>query len=216
MNTKAIFSSARQNWKTPEKLYKDLDDEFHFDFDPCPTHPNFDGLTCEWGVSTFLNPPYSQVKLWLQKALVEHDKNKIVVALLPSRTGTSWFHEYVLPHATEIRFIRGRLQFDDCGMNAPFDSLIIIYSPEVSRGYKMKIQNNTVVFRSMPEFYNKESVDLKRNTVRMLTKKEAECIQQNPPQFIKIHQVGMMEERNYFTRTIRDISTYENLTIFSW
>ena len=80
----------------------------------------------------------------------------------------------------------------------------------------MKIQNNTVVFRSMPEFYNKESVDLKRNTVRMLTKKEAECIQQNPPKFIKIHQVGMMEKQNYFTRTIRDISTYENLTIFSW
>ena len=127
MNTKPIFSSARQNWKTPAKVYADLDVEFGFDFDPCPSDPAFNGLECDWGSCNFLNPPYSQIMAWLKKAIIEHQKGKAIVALLPSRTGTAWFHECVLPHATEIRFIRGRLQFDDCGVNAPFDSLIAIY-----------------------------------------------------------------------------------------
>ena len=129
MNTKAIFSNARNNWKTPSQTYEDLDSEFHFDFDPCPTNhdPDFDGLECEWGSYNFLNPPYSQIMAWLKKAIIEHGKGKTIVALLPSRTGTAWFHECVLPHATEIRFIRGRLQFDDCGVNAPFDSMIVIF-----------------------------------------------------------------------------------------
>ena len=37
------------HWKTPTSLYKKLDDEFHFDFDPCPLHADFDGLAVEWG-----------------------------------------------------------------------------------------------------------------------------------------------------------------------
>jgi site-specific DNA-methyltransferase (adenine-specific) len=127
MNTKPIFSSNRNNWKTPNAVYADLDSEFSFDFDPCPTDPEFDGFKCEWGRCNFLNPPYNQIKMWLKKALVEHSKGRTVVALLPSRTGTDWFHECVISHATEIRFIRGRLQFDDCGVNAPFDSVIVIF-----------------------------------------------------------------------------------------
>ncbi len=140
MNTKAIFSSARHNWKTPDKVYADLDAEFNFNFDPCPPNHEFNGLECEWGTSNFLNPPYREIKAWLQKAIFEHRKGKTVVALLPSRTGTDWFHSCVLPHATEIRFVRGRLQFDDCGVNAPFDSMLVIYNCEaeevVQRGLR--------------------------------------------------------------------------------
>ena len=130
MNTKAIFSSARHNWKTPDAVLSDLNLEFGFDFDPCPTDPDFNGLECDWGSCNFLNPPYSQIKIWLKKALNEHGKSRTVVALLPSRTGTDWFHECVLPYAAEIRFIRGRLQFDNCGVNAPFDSMIVVYQDE--------------------------------------------------------------------------------------
>ena len=130
MNTKPIFSSSRQNWKTPAKVYADLNSEFGFTGDPCPPDPDFDGLLCDWSTVNFLNPPYSQIMAWLKKAIIEHRKGKTIVALLPSRTGTAWFHECVLPHATEIRFIRGRLQFDDCGVNAPFDSMIVIYRAE--------------------------------------------------------------------------------------
>lgn len=129
MNTKPIFSSARHNWKTPDVVYTNLDLEFGFDFDPCPSDPDFNGLECEWGKCNFMNPPYSHIKIWLQKALLERVKNKTIVVLLPSRTGTDWFHECVLHHATEIRFIRGRLQFDNCGVNAPFDSMVVIYEP---------------------------------------------------------------------------------------
>lgn len=127
MYTAPIFSSARQNWKTPDAVLADLDLEFGFVFDPCPPDPEFNGLECEWSYSNFVNPPYKHIKKWLQKALIEHGKGKTVVALLPSRTGTDWFHECVLPHATEIRFIRGRLQFDDCGVNAPFDSMVVVF-----------------------------------------------------------------------------------------
>jgi len=127
MNSQALFSSARQNWKTPEAVYEDLDREFCFDFDPCPPDPEFDGLICDWGQCNFVNPPYSQIKLWLEKAIKEYEKGKWVVLLLPSRTGTDWFHEYVLPRANETRFIRGRLRFDDCKENAPFDSMIVVY-----------------------------------------------------------------------------------------
>ena len=127
MRTAPIFSSIRQNWKTPDVVLADLNLEFGFDFDPCPSDPTFNGLECEWGSCNYLNPPYSQIKTWLEKALTEQKKGKTTVALLPSRTGTDWFHGCVLPHATEIRFIRGRLQFDDCGVNAPFDSIIVVF-----------------------------------------------------------------------------------------
>lgn len=129
MNVKPLFSSVRQNWKTPERVYTELHSEFGFDFDPCPPDPEFNGLECEWSYNNFMNPPYNQIKKWLQKTIIEYQKGKRVVLLLPSRTGTDWFHECVLPCATEIRFIRGRLQFDNSGVNAPFDSMVVIYEP---------------------------------------------------------------------------------------
>lgn len=127
MNTQATFSSARHNWKTPKAFYRALDTEFLFDFDPCPTNPKFDGIHTDWGESNYVNPPYNEIKHWLAKSIDEWRNGKTVVLLLPSRTGTEWFHRLVLPLATEIRFIRGRLQFDDSGCNAPFDSMIVIF-----------------------------------------------------------------------------------------
>lgn len=43
------FSSQRLNWKTPKTVYQILDAEFGFDFDPCPSDPDFDGLAIDWG-----------------------------------------------------------------------------------------------------------------------------------------------------------------------
>lgn len=122
-----ITTSRKQDWKTPGGVYRDLDKEFHFDYDPCPPDPKLDGLHVAWGNSNFVNPPYNQIKAWLKKAIHEWRLGKTVVLLLPSRTGTDWFHECVIPFAVEIRYIRGRLQFDDCGVNAPFDSIIVVY-----------------------------------------------------------------------------------------
>jgi site-specific DNA-methyltransferase (adenine-specific) len=115
-------------WKTPQGLFEVLNKEFHFDFDPCPAYPpKFDGLALEWGRSNFVNPPYSgtNISKWLNKGIEQSKLGKTCVFLLPSRTGTQWFHEFVLPCATEIRFVRGRIAFGK--WNAPFDSIIVIF-----------------------------------------------------------------------------------------
>lgn len=122
----ALLSSAKDHWKTPRAVYQTLDAEFRFDFDPCPTRPDFDGLTVDWGQSSFCNPPYSKLKAWIRKAHAEASKGKTVVLLIPSRTDTQAWHECAM-QADEIRFIRGRLYFDDGGGRAPFPSAIVIF-----------------------------------------------------------------------------------------
>jgi len=121
------FSSQRLDWKTPKAVYQVLDAEFHFDYDPCPVNPQFDGLSMEWGKSNYVNPPYGrEIPKWIEKGYKEHHKGKTVVFLIPSRTDTRWWHDYCMK-ATEIRFIRGRLNFDDHKNSAPFPSAIIIF-----------------------------------------------------------------------------------------
>lgn len=121
------FSSLRLDWKTPKMVYQVLDSEFKFDFDPCPVNPGFDGLNIEWGQSNFVNPPYGrEIPKWIKKGFEEYKKGKTVVFLIPSRTDTNWFHDYIMK-ADEIRFIRGRLKFDDNKNSAPFPSAIVIF-----------------------------------------------------------------------------------------
>ena len=124
---RAFFSSHRQDGKTPIALYEKLDKEFNFDFDPCPTNPDFNGLEIEWKKYNFVNPQYNKQKLWIKKAYKESLKNKICVMLLPARTDTKIFHEIILPFAFEIRFIKGRLKFQQYKNSAPFPSMIVIF-----------------------------------------------------------------------------------------
>jgi len=128
VNTKLMFSSASDNWKTPDDVYRKLDQEFHFDFDPCPLNedPDFDGLAIEWGKCNFVNPPYSKIADWCKKAYDEYLKGKTVVMLIPSRTDTKYWHEYIMK-ASEIRFIKGRLKFGNNKNSAPFPSAIIVF-----------------------------------------------------------------------------------------
>ena len=86
--------TGKHYWLTPPKLYKTLNDEFNFDFDPCP-YPlpkNFDGLTTEWGNSNYCNIPFGSIihegkkkgaTAWVRKALLEHAKGKKIVLLYP-------------------------------------------------------------------------------------------------------------------------------------
>lgn len=120
-----LFTSNKQDWTTPPDLYKKLDDEFNFDFDPCPLDPQFDGLSIEWGQCNFVNPPYDELSKWIKKGYNESLKGNIVVFLIPARTDTQAFHEYLYPYA-EIRFIKGRLKFSDSKNPAPFPSMICI------------------------------------------------------------------------------------------
>jgi len=126
------YKTFNVNEKTPQAFYKQLDNEFHFDFDPCPLNPKFetDGLNITWGKRCYINPPYGKaIKHWLNKALLEiqNGNTEVAVFLLPSYTDVKWFHEIVLPFAYEIRFIKGRLQFGEHNNTAPFASMIAIF-----------------------------------------------------------------------------------------
>jgi site-specific DNA-methyltransferase (adenine-specific) len=123
---RALFTSARGDWKTPAALYRVLDAEFAFDFDPCPSEPAFDGLAVPWGNRNYVNPPYGRkIGGWIDKAISEAALGKTVVLLVPSRTDTQWWHK-LMRAAKEIRYIVGRLHFDDSNKKAPFPSAIIV------------------------------------------------------------------------------------------
>jgi phage N-6-adenine-methyltransferase len=124
------FMSQRMDWQTPAAVFKELDDEFHFMFDPAmPNYKelNFDGLTDNWGSCNFVNPPYGrELPKWIAKGYTEWQKGNTVVFLIPSRTDTRWWHDYCMK-ADEIRFIKGRLKFKGAKFNAPFPSAVIVF-----------------------------------------------------------------------------------------
>lgn len=123
---------------TPQQFYDELNNEFHFTLDPCSSHENHkcekyytiedNGLLQDWGGEiVFCNPPYSQIGEWVEKCWEEGLKpNTTVVMLIPARTDTRWFHEFILNKA-EIRYIRGRLVFGKSKWRAPFPSMVVIY-----------------------------------------------------------------------------------------
>lgn len=125
------FSSATDRWATPREVYRALDDEFRFDFDPCPLDGTQDGLAplyTHWsGRRVFCNPPYGPgLDKWLERG-AEAD---VAVFLIPARTDTRWFHDIVLSKAQEIRFLRGRLKFGDAVNPAPFPSMVVVFKKE--------------------------------------------------------------------------------------
>jgi len=129
---KGLFTSASQHWETPKELYDELDKEFHFNDDPCPLYGE-GGLDRRWGSVTFVNPPYGkEISKWLLRAWEESIWGNTVVCLIPSRTDTRWWHEYVMK-ASEIRFLRGRLKFGDATNSAPFPSCIAIFRHETQK-----------------------------------------------------------------------------------
>ena len=128
--------TTNDNWQTPDWLYRELDDEFHFDFDPCPVNPTFDGLSIEWGGANFVNPPYNRIDKpkFIQKAYDQWRLGKTCVLLIPAATGTKQFHELILPNA-EIRFLKGRIAFKGINTKGVYtttnkgkhDSMIVIF-----------------------------------------------------------------------------------------
>lgn len=126
-----MFSSQKLDWKTPESLYRELWWEFHFNFDPCPPLHKFDGLKIGWRERNFVNPPYGrEIGKWIKKGFEESQKGKLVVMLLPSRTDTKWWHDYIMK-ADEIRFIKGRLKFGNAKNSAPFPSCIAVFKEKL-------------------------------------------------------------------------------------
>lgn len=141
------FKSSDKEWETPEAIFRPLQEEFNIVFDVCASTQNtkckafFDrktnALIQSWDIadelgskegSVWMNPPYGRgIDKWVHKAYEESLKGVTVVALLPARTDTSWFHNYI-HNKHEVRFLKGRIRFVDAKSSAPFPSMIVIFS----------------------------------------------------------------------------------------
>ena len=146
MNTKLMFSSKNEKFSTPQYIFNTLNREFNFTLDPCcefytrKVMDNYytaetNGLDKSWeGETVFMNPPYGRqdTGIWIKKAYEESLKpNTTVVALIPSRTDTKFWHDYCM-NSSEIRFIKGRLKFGDSKYAAPFPSCVVIMNGDNS------------------------------------------------------------------------------------
>lgn len=139
-NIQVMFSSATDEWATPKDFFDTLNEEFDFTLDPCASTDNAkcdkfytkeqDGLKQDWsGERVFCNPPYGKViGDWVKKCSEEAKKpNTTVVALIPARTDTRYFHEFIYRKAREVRFVKGRLKFGGCKNSAPFPSMVVVF-----------------------------------------------------------------------------------------
>lgn len=150
---RVMFSSLRQDWATPPEIFKILDNEFNFTLDPCCSELTkkcnkhytieTDGLSKSWeGERVFVNPPFGREQAaWIKKCYEESLKpNTLVVMLIPARTDTLAFHQYIYPNA-ELRFIKGRLKFINPSSNvpkelwtaAPFPSMVVIFKGSLNK-----------------------------------------------------------------------------------
>lgn len=158
----ALYSSATDDWPTPQEFYQRLDREFGFTLDACssvanhkaPTyyaldHPDptrRDGLTADWYAHAtaasrteqprvWMNPPYGRpIPAWMAKAHASAQQGCVVVCLVPVRADTRWWHDLVLATGAEVRYVRGRLTFGDATASAPFASAVVIYRPDDTPG----------------------------------------------------------------------------------
>lgn len=132
-------------WETPQELFDKLNQEFHFTLDVCATIENAkclnyftkeqNGLIKGWRGNCFMNPPYGlAIRDWVSKAYMEAKKGTTVVCLLPVRSDTQWFHQYIWDaekhrcrDGVEMRLLKGRLKFGNNGESATFPSMIVIF-----------------------------------------------------------------------------------------
>ena len=134
------FSSNSDEWETPQWLFDKLDSIFNFEYDICASDENSkckkyitkeqNALDQHWTFSRsiFMNPPYSEISKWMQKA---HDttskySNTTVVCLIPARTDTKWWHDYC--SKGKVVLLKGRLKFSNSKNSAPFPSCIVIFN----------------------------------------------------------------------------------------
>lgn len=146
--TTGMKSSITSEWATPKDLFAMLDSEFGFDLDVASTDENAlcekhytkadDGLSKPWSGTVWCNPPYGrEIGKWVKKA-AESNQGGITVLLVPARTDTAWWHDWIAGHASEIRFIRGRLKFGESKKSAPFPSAIVVYDKRGKRWWSTK------------------------------------------------------------------------------
>jgi phage N-6-adenine-methyltransferase len=136
-----MFSSDTAEWATPQTIVDALAGMYGaFTLDACATPDNAkaaryytketDGLSRSWaGETVWMNPPYGrEIGRWVAKAYTESQvAGAQVVCLIPARTDTRYWHDYVM-RAREILFIRGRIRFGDAPASAPFPSAVVLFN----------------------------------------------------------------------------------------
>lgn len=132
---KGMMASNSDEWATPKWLFEWLNKRFHFTVDAAATRENSlyedcftNGLEASWkGERVFVNPPYSNILAWMQKCANEASNGcELICALVPVRTDTRWWHNYV-QSADLVHFIKGRLKFGDGAGTAPFPSALLFW-----------------------------------------------------------------------------------------
>ena len=136
----ALLSSNSYEWGTPQAFFDDLAREFGgFELDPCASAENHkcelyytwrdDGLGMPWAPRrVFMNPPYGRgIGAWVEKACRESWAGAMAVCLLPARTDTAWWHDWVMRYSADIRYLRGRIRFEGGAHPAPFPSAIVVF-----------------------------------------------------------------------------------------
>lgn len=134
MLNKSLYASDKSDWATPQNLFDKLNAEFAFDLDVCANKQNAkckkyftiqdDGLSQVWFGNCFMNPPYGRgIDLWIKKAF---ESNCLCVCLIPVRSDTKWWHNYVMK-SSEIRLLTRRLSFEGSNNKAPFPAAIVIF-----------------------------------------------------------------------------------------
>jgi phage N-6-adenine-methyltransferase len=137
------YSSATDEWATPQDFFDVVNREFSFDLDVCALPgsakcerffaPEDDGLAQEWRGTCWMNPPYGdEIVAWVKKAHDAAIDGATVVCLVPARVDTGWWWDYC--RYGEIRFLRGRLKFGGSPNSAPFPSALVVFGPDVTPG----------------------------------------------------------------------------------
>ena len=176
-----LFKSEKEDWATPPDVFAALDKEFGFQLDACASEWNkkcatyYDkadnALLQPWHPfgSVFLNPPYGRgMGVWIAKARAEAVKGATVVILIPSRTDTRWFHDYIYEQA-EVRYLQGRLKFerpDGPRDAATFPSMVVIMRP-TDRTKKEEPKMTTAHFYTRLESNVKVPIDVELDSLNM-------------------------------------------------
>src|SRR5262252_6094273 len=130
------FSSARDDWSTPQDLFDGCNQIFGFTLDACAQphndkclryySPLDDGLAQPWTGTVWMNPPYGRaIGKWMRKAWEAHQEGATVVCLVPARVDTRWWHDYA--KRGSVLFLRGRLKFGGIENSAPFPSALVAF-----------------------------------------------------------------------------------------
>jgi|APHM01.1.fsa_nt_gi DNA N-6-adenine-methyltransferase (Dam). len=132
------YSGGSDEHGTPVDFFAPIADAVGgFDLDPCASKTSNladrnitkdEGGLRPWSGKVYMNPPYSAVSDWMQHAKIQHyhGNTELIVALVFSRTGTQWFHNYAVT-ANILCFVEGRLSFGDAENTAPAPSVVAVW-----------------------------------------------------------------------------------------